>query len=91
MRAVIPSAIGLNGGGGTAGGGDLHIPPTKHGRTVYCYQPHYGPVSGVGVETGYKGFQEVVETGRGGCGRDAYYGLVGGTDGGGVGDGQGGE
>ena len=31
----IPPTGGRDGGGGTARGGDLRLPPSEHGRTVY--------------------------------------------------------
>ena len=41
----IPPDIGRDGGGGTAGGGELRLLSPEHGRTVYGDQSHYGPVS----------------------------------------------
>ena len=63
-RVGIPPTGGCDGKGITAGGGDLRLPPPEHGCKVYCNQAHYGPVSGGGVETGAKGVQAVVVTGR---------------------------
>ena len=80
---IIPPSGGRDGGGGTAGCGDLRLPPPEHGHTVYYNQDHYGPVSGGGAENGSKDVQAVVVTGRGGCGGDADGGLGGGTYGGG--------
>ena len=37
----ISPSVGRNGGGGTAGGGDLRLPPLENGRTLYCDQDHY--------------------------------------------------
>ena len=82
-RLGIPPARGNDGGGGTAGVGDLRLPPPKNGHTVYFDQAHYGPVSGGGAETGAKGVLAVVVTGRGGCGGGADGGLGGETDRGG--------
>ena len=82
----IPPTGGHNGGSGTVGGGDLHLPPPEHGLTVHCDQDHYGPVSSGGAENGDKDTQAVTRTGRSGCGRDADNGLGGGTDGGGGGE-----
>ena len=74
--------VGRYGGGGTAGGGDLRLPPPEHSRTVYRDKAHYGPVSGGGEEDGAKGVQAVVGTRQGGCGGYRYGSLGGGTDGG---------
>ena len=83
----IPPAGARDGGGVNAGGGDLHLPPIEQGCTFYCYQDHYGPVSGGREETRSKGVQEVVRTGLGGYGGDVDGGLVRGSDeGGGGGD-----
>ena len=76
----IPPAEVSNGGSGTAGGGYLHLPPLEHGRTFHCNQAQYGPVYDRGSNTRAKDIQEVVRTGRGGCGRDAYGGLGGVTN-----------
>ena len=51
---------------------------------IYCDQADYGTVPGGVVETGAKGVQEVVVTGKGGCGRDTDCGSGGRTDGGGI-------
>ena len=51
----IPPTEGRDGGGGTAGGGDLRLPPLEHSPNVYCDQAHYGPVSGYGADVGAKG------------------------------------
>ena len=69
--------------GVTSGGGKLRLSVPEHSRTVYCDQDHYGPVSGVGAETGATNVQAVVGTGRSGFGGDAGGGLGGGTDEGG--------
>ena len=87
----IPPIGVCNVGGGTAGGGDLHLPPLEYSCKVHCNQAHYGPMSGGGAETGATGIQAVVGTGRSGCGGDADGGSEGGTDGGGGGDGRGGD
>ena len=60
--------------GGTAGGGDLRLPLTEHGHTVYYDQDHCVPVSGDGAENRAKGVKAVVGTGQVGCGRDADSG-----------------
>ena len=78
-------AGGRDGGGGTVVGGDLRLPPTEHGCTVYCDQVHYLPAYGGGAETRATGFQAVIGTWKGGFGKDADSGLGGGTDGGGEG------
>ena len=70
-------------GGVNSGGGDLFSLTLEHGHAVYCYQDHYGPVSGGIYETGSKGVQEVVGTEQGGCGRDTDSGLGCVEDGGG--------
>ena len=75
----IPPAGGHNGGDETVGGGDLHLPPPEHSRTVQCKQAHYGPVSGSGAATGAMGIQVVAGTGQGVCGGDEDSGLGGGT------------
>ena len=67
----------------TSGGGKLRLSVPEHSRTVYCDQDHYGPVSGVGAETGATDVQAVVGTGRIGFGGDTGGGLGGGTDKGG--------
>ena len=85
-RMGIPPSGGRDCGGGTAGGGDLCLPPPEHSRKVYCDQAHYGTVSGRGAETKATGLQEVVGSRRGKCGGDADGSLVGRTDGGGGGD-----
>ena len=77
----IPPAGVCDGGGGTVGGGDLSIPPLEHSRTVYCDKSYYGPISGGGLEAGFKGVQAVVRTGQGGCGGYSDGGSGGGTDG----------
>ena len=82
----IPPAGVSDSGGVNAGGGDLHLPPLEQVCTVYFYQDHYGPFYGGGEETGSKGVQEVVGTGRGGYGGDADIRLGQGTDVGGGGD-----
>ena len=79
----IPPSGGRDGGSGTAGGGDLILPPLEHGCTVHCNQAHCVPLSGSVAETGYKDTQSVVVTGQGGCGRDADRGLGVGMYGGG--------
>ena len=84
----ITPAGGSDGGSGTAGGRDLRLPAPEHGCTVHCDHTNCGPVSGRGAETRAKGIQLVVATGSGGCGRDTYGGLGGGTDVWGGGDGQ---
>ena len=78
---ILPTG-GRNDGSGTAGDGDLHIPPSEHGRKVHCDQAHYGPVSGSRAETGAKDIQAVMGIGWGGRERDADGGSGGGTDGG---------
>ena len=45
---------GSDGRGGTVGGGYIRLPSTEHGRTVYCDQAHYEPVSGGGEEAGLR-------------------------------------
>ena len=72
-------------------GGDLRLPPPEHSKIVYCYQYHYEPVSSGGEASRVMGVQSVVEIGRLGLGRDADYGLGGGTDGGGGVDGRDGD
>ena len=84
----IPPSRERNGGGGNAVFGDLRILPPEHGRTVYCGQAHYVPVSGSGAESGAKGVLEVVGTGRGGYEGGANGSSGGGTDGGGGGYGR---
>ena len=46
----VPHTGGDDGGDGTTGGGDLHLPPQEHSRTLNFNQAHCGPVSG-GVGT----------------------------------------
>ena len=79
---------GRDGGGRTAGGGDLSIPPPEHSRTFFCDQVHYGTVYGGRAESRVKGDQAVVGAGRTGYGGDADGGSGGRTDGRGEGDGQ---
>ena len=81
-RVEIPPSGGRDGGGGTVGGGDLSLPPTKHSRKVHFNQDHYGPVSSGGAETAAMSLQAVVRAGQIGCGGCADGGLVGGTGGG---------
>ena len=81
----IPPAGGRDGGGGNAGGGYLRLPSPERIHTVYCDQTHYGPVSGGGGETRFKGDQVVVVEGRIICGGYVDVGLGVGTDGGGGG------
>ena len=76
----IPPAGGLDGGGGTIGGGDPCLPPPDHSRTVHCDQAHYGPVSGGGAAAGFKGVQAVVGSGQILLGGDVNVGSGGGTD-----------
>ena len=45
----IPPAGGRDGRGVIVVGGYLCIPPPEYGRTVYCDQDHYVPVSIKGV------------------------------------------
>ena len=82
---ISPAGV-RDGGGMNTGGGDLHLPPLEQGCTVYFYQDHYGPFYGGVEETGSKGVQWGVGTGRGGYGGDADSRLGQGTDGGGGGD-----
>ena len=84
----ITPAGGRDDGRGTVGGVEICLPPLEHGHTVNYDQAHCGPVSGDGAETGAKDIQEVVGTGRGGCGRDADGGLGSRTDKRGEGYGQ---
>ena len=60
----LPSVGVCNGGSWFAGGGDLRLLPPEHSRTVYCDQANYGPVSGRKVESGAKGVNEMLVTGR---------------------------
>ena len=66
----ITPAGGRDGGSGTAGGGDLRLPPPEHGSKVHCDQDHYLPMSGGGAETGANDIHVVVGTGWVGYGRD---------------------
>ena len=59
----------------------LHFIPSI--LVIYCNQDDYGPVPGGRVDTGAKGFQSVVVTGKGLCGRDADGGSGSRTYGGG--------
>ena len=74
-----PSGVG-NGGGGPAGGRDLHHPPPEHSLTVNCNQAHYGPVSGGGETPWENGVKAVVGLGVSGNGGDTY-GILGGRTG----------
>ena len=85
---VIPPAGGRDGGGRTAGGRDLRLPPPEHSQTVYCDQAQYGPVPGGGEETSAKGVQLLVGKLHSGYGGGADGGSGGGTDGEEGGDGQ---
>ena len=60
----VSNSGGIHGGGGTKGGGDLHLPPLEHSRTFHCDQAHYGRMSGGGAEAGVKGGQAVVGAAR---------------------------
>ena len=80
---VSPSG-GSNGGGGITGGRDQHPPPPpEHSLTVHCDHAHYGPVCGGSAVAGVKGGQAVVVAGQIGLVGGANGGLVGETDGGG--------
>ena len=79
----IPPTGGRNDRSGNAGGGDIHLPPTEHGRIVHCYRAHYGTVFGGRAETKGEDIQAVLRTERVGCGRNADGGSGGGTDRGG--------
>ena len=81
----VPPSVGSDEGGGITGDGYLHLPPPEHSRAVYCFQAHYGPVSGDGMESKVKGGQAMVGSGRLVLGGDTDGGLVGGTDKGGGG------
>ena len=87
----IPPSGGRDGGGGTKGGGDLHLPPPEKILTFHCNQAHYGPVSGGEAETRATDIQAVVGTLQVGCGGDADSGSGGRTYGGGGGYGRGGD
>ena len=45
---------------GTTGGGDLHLPPPEHGRTIIFNQARYGNVYGGGATPGDKRVEVVV-------------------------------
>ena len=62
----IPPTGGRNERSGNAGGGDIRLPPPEHGRTVHCYQAHYGPVHGGRAETGANDILSVVSFVTGG-------------------------
>ena len=83
---VVSPYGGSDGGGGITGGGDLRLLTPEYSHTVHCDHAHYGPVSGVGAEVGFKGGHVVVGAGRIGLGGDADGDYRGGTDGGGRGD-----
>ena len=76
----IPPDGGHCGGGGTAGGGYIRLPPLKHSHTLYFNQAHHVPVSGVKEEYRVKRVQAVVVEGRIGCRGDADGRLGGGAD-----------
>ena len=85
---VPPIGIG-DGGVGTTGDGDLHLPPPEHVFTVYCVQANYGPVSSGGETPGDKGVKSVVVVGGPVLGGDADVGSGGGMGGEGGGRGRG--
>ena len=87
-RVYIPPSGRHNDRVGPTGGGDLCLLPPEHSRIVYCYQSHYGPVSGCGADIGATCLQVVVGAGRGGCGGDVDGVSGGGTDEGEVRDGR---
>ena len=78
----IPPAGGRDGGGGTAGCGDLCLLPREHSRAVDCDHAYYGHMSGSGVESGVKGDQAVLRSGKIVCGGYEDGGSGGGMDGG---------
>ena len=82
---------GIDDRGGIKVGGDLRILPPEHSRTVLCDQYHCVPVSGGGVEAGFKSGKAVVGAGQLVIGGDADGGSGGGTDGGGGEYGQDGD
>ena len=79
---ITPTGV-RDGGVRTAGSGDLFLPLSEHGHTVYCDQVHYGPVPGRIAEARVKGDQVVVLEGRFGYGGGADGGLGRRMDGGG--------
>ena len=76
----VSPAGGSSGRGSITGGGDLHLLPPEHSRTVHCDQAHYGFMSGAGAEDRVKVRQAVVGAGWLGLGRGLGGGSGGGMD-----------